>query len=222
MSRPAYPPRRSQWVGPGQVPRPVVALDIDGTIGVYHGHFLNFAEGWLGREMPDTREYRGGSLASFMGVSKTTYRRIKLAYRQGGMKRSMPAYPGAPELARALRRQGAEVWICTTRPYLHLSNIDPDTREFLRRNRIQYDGVLYGEHKYRDLCRLVLKSRIAGVLDDLPEMYRQAMDLGLPAVLRTQPYNEHVDPAVRVRSLYEAERLLLAFVDNYAKEAQSW
>lgn len=217
-ARPSYPPRRSQWVGPGQVPRPVVALDIDGTIGVYHGHFLNFAEDWLGKEMPPTYEYAGGSLHSFMGISKTTYRKVKLAYRQGGLKRSMPAYPGARELTVDLRKCGVELWICTTRPYLALSNIEPDTREFLRRNGVQYDAVIYGEHKYRQLVAHVGMGRVVGVLDDLPEMYAQAAQLGLAPLLRDQPYNRSVRPAYRVHDLHEARKALLERVEDYEEK----
>lgn len=215
--RPAYPPRRSNHVGPGQIPRPIVACDIDGTLGVYHGHFLAFAEAWLGKEMPPTYEYEGGPLCRFMGVSKETYRRVKLAYRQGGLKRSMPAYPGARELTTRLRRQGAEIWICTTRPYLRLDNIDPDTREWLRRSGVQYDGVIWGENKYRDLRSLVDPSRIVGVLDDLPEMYRQADDLGFRPILRTQPYNQNVQFVNRANDLYAASAVLTGRLRNYER-----
>lgn len=218
MKRPPYPPRRSRFPGPGQIDRPVVGLDIDGTLAPYHGHFLVFAEGWLGREMPPTYEYTGGSLAAFMGVSKATYRRIKLAYRQGGLKRSMPAYPGASELTRALRQRGAEVVICTTRPYLALSNIEPDTREWARRHGIQYDAFIFGENKYRDLRSLMGTGRIVGVLDDLPEMYDQAAALDLSPILKNQPYNQH-HSGDRVLGLYEAADVLLDRVRKYEEAA---
>ena len=177
--------------------KPIVAVDIDGTLGDYHTHFLRFASQWIGRDMPNPSDINPGlPLARFMGVSTSTYRACKLAYRQGGLKRSMPVYPGAAELSRGIRRAGAELWICTTRPYLRLDNIDPDTRHWLRRNRIQYDAVLWGEHKYRDLVRNVGIQRVASVLDDLPEMVAQAKTLGVRNVyLRDQPYNAHLGPA---------------------------
>lgn len=179
-----YPPRRAGFG------RPVFGIDIDGTLGDYHGHFLRFASGWLGREIP---EFAGGSLHSHMGVSKATYRQIKLAYRRGGLKRSMPVYEGAPEMVASLRKRGAVIVICTTRPYLQLDNLEPDTREFLRRNRIPHDSILSGEHKYRDLKAIYGKEHVVSVLDDLPEMCRQAENSGLPWVLRAQPWNEDTD-----------------------------
>lgn len=171
---------------------PVVALDIDGTLGDYHAHFTRFAEGWIGRKLPDPEANTGGvPFHKHLGISKSTYRQCKLAYRQGGMKRSMPVYEGVGELTRYIRSKGYQVWICTTRPYLRLDNIDPDTRHWLRvRAKVQYDGVLYGEHKYRDLKKAV-NGRVLMVVDDLPEMLEQAQSLGMRAVLRMQPYNNH-------------------------------
>lgn len=198
---------------------PILALDIDGTIGDYHGHFLRFAEPWLGKPMPSPEDINPGlPLHKHMRISKETYRKVKLSYRQGGMKRSMPAYPGAAKLTQVLRKHGAEVWICTTRPYLRLDNIDPDTRHFLRRNKIQFDAVLYGEHKYRDLVKRVDRSRIIGVVDDLPEMYDQATSLGLTAWLRDQPYNRHRQDAWRVDDLDSALVVLLTALGIWQHE----
>lgn len=181
-------PRRVAQAGPDTVLRPVVALDIDGTLAMYHTWFLWFAGMYIGRPMP--AGYDGSvPLHKFMGVSKTRYRQIKLAYRQGGLKRSMPVYPGARELAHSSRAAGAEVWVCTTRPYLRLDNIDPDTRHWLLRNRIQYDAVLFGEKKYADLRALVGSGRVVAVLDDLPEQVTAATTLGLPAWLAEREHN---------------------------------
>ena len=80
--------------------------------------------------------------------------------------------------------------MCTTRPYLHLSNIEPDTVHWLKRNRIQYDNILMGENKYRDLVFQYGRDRVVMVVDDLPEMLTQADQLGLPTVLRRQSHNE--------------------------------
>lgn len=175
---------------------PVVALDIDGTSGDYHGHFIRFAEGYLGRPLPSATQYTGGvPFHKYLGVSRETYNTMKLAYRQGGMKRSMPPYAGIGEFSRLVRKAGCQVWICTTRPYLRLDNIDPDSRHWLtKRAKIQYDAVLYGRHKYTDLKRAVGVERVVIVYDDLPAMIEQAMRLGMPACLRAQPYNYGWNP----------------------------
>lgn len=197
---------------------PVVALDIDGTLGDYHGHFIRFAEQYLGRELPDPYAVTNGiPLYKYLHISKATYRQVKLAYRQGGMKRSMPVYDGAEEITRLIRKMGCQVWICTTRPYLRLDNIDPDTRHWLRvRAKAQYDGVLFGEHKYRDLKHIV-GGRVLFVVDDLPEMLNQAIDLGMRTVLRKQPYNIgwYFRPDHYIDHLKELEDIFLQELENY-------
>lgn len=188
--------------------KPVVALDIDGTLGDYHGHFTRFAEQWVGRRMPDpTQNTDGVPLYKWLGMSKATYRQCKLAYRQGGLKRSMPCYDGSAEVVRHIRRRGAEVWICTTRPYLRLDTIDPDTRHWLRRNKIQYDGVLFGEHKYRRLHSIV-GDNVMFVVDDLPEMIEQAWQMSMLGLLRDQVYNRYYNEDVpRVTSSAEIREM---------------
>jgi hypothetical protein len=182
--------------------KPVVALDIDGTMGDYHKHFTMFAEMWTGRSMPDPKRMNPAQpFHQHLGMSKATYRQCKLAYRQGGMKRSMPPMFGCDTLTRELRRAGAEVFICTTRPYLRLDTIDPDTRHWLRRNHVQFDGLLYGEHKYRQLLTIVNRSRVIGVLDDEVDLCRRAADLFLPTYIKDAPYNRHTQEFQRVYAL---------------------
>lgn len=193
--------------------KPVVALDIDGNLGDYHGHFIRFASGYFDREFPDAEENNPGlPLWQFMGLTKPEYRECKLAYRQGGLKRTMPAYRGSDTLTADIRAAGAEVWICTTRPYLRLDNIDPDTREWLRRNKIQYDAVLFDRieekgSKYNELKRQA-GDRVCAIVDDLPEMLLLADQawpcdeaVAPPSIyLRDQPYNRHSISWKRVRS----------------------
>lgn len=189
--------------------KPIVALDIDGTLGDYHSHFIAFAEGWLGESLiPADKVNDGQPLYQHLGLARHTYQQIKLAYRQGGLKRTMPAYPWASGLTKWLRDIGAEVWICTTRPYMRLDNIEPDTVEWLRRNQIHYDALLFdtleGKYtKYRELARQAA-DRVVCIMDDLPEALQAAYTIwpngedGLlfpnarRVLLRDQPYNRYL------------------------------
>lgn len=187
---------------------PVFGIDIDGTLGDYHSHFIRFAEAYTGRELPDPKDINPAMpFSKFLGLGKPLYREIKLAYRQGGMKRSMPCYAGARELTVALRKGGAEIWICTSRPFNQLGNVDSDTRHWLKRHGIQHDQVLWGENKYRDLAKMA-KHRVAAVLEDLPEMCDQALSSDLTPLLRHQPYNSHYGQAVTVFDLPSAQYVM--------------
>lgn len=135
----------------------------------------------------------------------------------------MPVYPHAAELTRNLRKAGVEVWICTSRPHLQLGNVDPDTRHWLRRNGIQYDNLLWGENKYRDLAKAA-GVRVVTVLEDLPEMVDQAFQSHLSPIIRDQPYNRHKhegpkgEQLPRALSLEQAERLILTDLEIWKKE----
>lgn len=164
--------------------KPVVAVDIDGTLGDYHGHFLRFAAEWIGEGHgfdPGIYNYDGQMAFSTwcevtFGIDLATYRQIKLAYRQGGMKRTMRIWDGSYALCGAIRDAGAELWMTTTRPYLSLDNIVPDTVEWCRRHQIDYDGMLFDELKYEEFSKRIDPSRVVAVFDDLSEMYDAAND----------------------------------------------
>jgi hypothetical protein len=157
--------------------KPVVALDIDGTLGMYHLHFEEFAEKYIGRPIWADWKDKRGEFSDALGLEKELYRQIKLAYRQGGQKRTMPAFPHTAELVAAIREAGAEVWCCTTRPWQRLDNIDPDTREWFRRAGVEFDGVIFGENKYQELANIVGTERVAAILEDEPEQYVIACNL---------------------------------------------
>lgn len=171
---------------------PVVALDIDGTLADYYKHFEWFANLYMQPKTPITANWDFTSSDEFseaLNIDKNKYRDMKLAYRQGGMKRSLPAFEGAGQLVHNLRSEGIQVWICTTRPWQRLDNIDPDTQFWLNRIVGKVDGVIYGEDKYLDLIDIVGRDRILAVADDIPTNYVSAESLGLTAYLAEGEHN---------------------------------
>lgn len=171
-----------------RVVNPVVAIDIDGTLGDYHSHLARFAEEYMGRAV-DWGHDGTTEFSDSLGIEKELYRQIKLAFRQGGMKRSMPVYDGARRLIDTCHMLGAEVWMTTTRPWLRLDNVDPDTRFWLERHTLNYDALLYDEHKYKVLSELVDPDRIVAIVEDLPEQVTEARQLGLPVIQRWSRWN---------------------------------
>jgi hypothetical protein len=119
-----------------------------------------------------------GNFEDWMGLSRQAYRDAKLAFRQGGYKRYSPPWKGLDLLRdriTELRDQGkVEVWITTTRPWLRMDNVDPDTKFWLGNNFPCYDHLLFGENKYEDLSKIVDPKRVVAILEDLPEKYIEA------------------------------------------------
>lgn len=208
----------------GKFVRPVVAIDIDGTLANYHGHFLAFMQLYLDRALP--HEWDGsGDWEEYLGLSREEYREAKLAYRQGGWKRMMPMYSGARNLARECMMAGAELWITTTRPWLRLDSVDPDTREWLRRHDIPYDFLLYDDDKYGKLAKLVDEERVVAVLDDLPDQISRARevfgwDVG---ILRRNRHNRRLTESWEpvARHLPAAKEMILQRLGEWLKTHES-
>src|SRR5258708_2234575 len=142
--------------------RPVVALDLDGTLLDYHRHLLCFADDYLytyhmaepeKNPMYDGTEPFRDWFCRLYGVDVRTFRDIKLAYRSGGMKRTARSFAGAQELVRNVR-QVEEVYLTTTRPYMRLDNIEPDTRFWHEKHEYGFDELLRGESKYNPTTKV--------------------------------------------------------------------
>jgi len=191
---------------------PVVAVDIDGTLGNYHKHFVDFALEYFRPPHRVATMYAGEEsfkqwwLREFR-LGEKDWHDVKLAYRQGGMKRTMPIFPHARVMMNRIWALDIEIWVTTTRPYLSLDNIVPDTVEWLNRNAIPYEGILFDEDKYQQLVERVDPDRIVAVLDDLPEMCLAADEVigHHVSIMAATAYNRDVPWPTKLE-LKEADR----------------
>lgn len=203
--------------------KPIVAQDIDGSLGQYHSQLHQFLCQYFGRPLP--RHWDGtGNWEDHLGLTKAEYQDAKLAFRQGGFKRWMPTYPFAFEICEMVRTNGAELWMTTTRPFLRLDSVDPDTREWLSRNGIKYDHLLYDDDKYGRLSELVGSERVVAVIEDLPEQHERALELFGPdvAILLERSHNKSYRDSPRlgmnghiVTSLNEAALICIRNISEW-------
>lgn len=178
--------------------KPVVAIDIDGTLADYHAHFTWFSGSFLDRSIPERTFYTGAEPYKLwwcrtFKADPSTFHAVKLAYRQGGMKRTQPTFNGAAALVEGLRHRGAEVWLTTTRPHERYDRVDPDTREWMRRRGIEADALLFSENKMSELEARVGRQRVVAVVDDLVDVLRDAESQGWTPILRRTKYNRNVE-----------------------------
>lgn len=206
---------------------PVVAIDLDGSLGRYHDHFVWFLEtiyfpGY--RIGPLLWETQKGEFSKALGMDKAIYRDAKLAYRQGGLKRCMPTFADdhIPLSFRTIRELGVQIWITTNRPWMRLDNIDKDTKFWIDQNCGEVDGVIFSQEKYDDLIDNVGKDRILGVLDDLPENIIAARERNLNTAIRTGDHNHWWETSVLcppdVRRIYN----LSTFVHIVRQWKEEW
>jgi FMN phosphatase YigB (HAD superfamily) len=171
-----------------------VVWDIDGTLAEYHDHLGSMACEYWNQDWPDGHWDGSGEFEDWLGLTKAQYRQAKMAFRQGGYKRTMPVYADILPIYFTTRRwrslAQAELWIATHRPWMRLDNIDPDTQWWLQSREFDYDHLLFSEDKYADLVKQVDHERVIAVFDDLPEMVDRAIDLGLPARQVARPHNQ--------------------------------
>lgn len=205
--------------------RPVVAVDIDGTLGDYHTHFIEFAVEWLGAQVSsDVYKYGGVPrhrewFCKTFGVDVSTFRAIKLAYRQGGHKRTMPVWQGSKDFLEAIVRSGAELWLTTTRPHDRYDRVDPDTREWLRRHGLPFHGLLYDEDKMDALHERVAASRVVAVVDDEPEPLSRAEELfghNVP-ILRRTPYNRGIEAYSIADTIMDARKMVYQRIEHFGR-----
>ena len=107
-----------------------------------------------------------------------------------------------------VRGMGAEVWIATSRPWMRLDNIDPDTRHWLQRNSIPWDYMIYGDDKYHQLVDRVDRTRIVGVVDDLKDQCEEAAKATDDALVVFQPARTWNREDVWVRRFFGFDNIL--------------
>lgn len=203
--------------------KPIVALDIDGTLGEYHNHLLLFMRRYFNRDLQGGWTGSPEDWEEYLGLTREEYREAKLAFRQGGMKRTMPLIPGAAQLVGEVHARGAELWITTTRPWMRLDSVDPDTRHWLERQGLKYDHLLYDEHKYAKLAEIVDPDRVVFILDDLAEMVEEALNyfqFTTPYLLRrTHNLADQRVPARRiVQNLKDAQDKMIYNINEWSKK----
>jgi len=173
--------------------RPVVAVDIDGTLTQYHHDLAAMASAYWGTQFKPGHLWNGqGNFEDYLGLTHEQYQETKLAFRQGGFKRWATPQPGAIDFMHNLARLDVEIWITTTRPWNRLDSVDPDTRFWMDRHNIKYDHLLYDDHKYMRLAELVDPQRVVACVDDLPPMLQEAFwafGTRVPIQIR-RPHNE--------------------------------
>jgi hypothetical protein len=203
--------------------KPVIAVDIDGTLGDYHNSFVTFAAQWLNKWPDRMYDYAGHMphgdwFTRCFNVDRTTFRAIKLAYRQGGMKRIMPIYAGASAFMNGAFRKDCEVWITTTRPWERFDRVDPDSRHWLEKHDIPFHVLMYDEDKVNQLWQRVDPRRVVMVLDDQADILKEVARLINPGapVMFSGPHNAQATwGGRRVSNFKEAGLLLDVLLANW-------
>jgi phosphoglycolate phosphatase-like HAD superfamily hydrolase len=173
---------------------PVVAVDIDGVLNDYPRSFLRWVEkrpGMLGVR-PGLRTSGWATLRELRDdVGPRKFLELKDSYRESGAKRDQGVRPGAKELLDGLRSNGLPVVLLSKRPYWRFYRIYADTLEWLERNGLFADAVLFHPEKHRQILESFPK--LLAMIEDDPRVAEEVRAAGYDVVLVRSELNEGID-----------------------------
>ena len=185
----------------------IVGVDIDGVLADYPRSFVDFINEELGTnytmDMVDSYD-----IYECLGIPTEVGVKLKDKYRQSGRKRFIPVCEGAKEMLQWMRDQGYKIMLLTARPYDKYKRIFADTMEWLEKNNLPYDSILFDEDKEERLLKEFGRDKIEFFIDDVVSNTNTISRLGVPCYLITRPYNvgkELAEGVIRIDELKGVE-----------------
>lgn len=122
-------------------------LDLDGVLNNYPKCWLNF----LWENYPDRkfiREYINDLNKIKHQIPYQVYKDLKWEYRESGYKENIPADTNAEMLCAKLNSMGFHICIITSRPIKEHPSLFKQTVNWLNKNHIYYDDLIFDEDKH--------------------------------------------------------------------------
>jgi hypothetical protein len=137
----------------------IVIIDIDGVIASWPETFINFVN-------IHTDNYFNNYSTMKKTVDRKLLIELKEKYRLSGWKSDMKMLFQANEFIDYLKDEGYTVVIITARPYKIYNRIYSDTINFLDKNKIKYDAIIWEQEKEKYIIEHFNKNQIAFCVDD--------------------------------------------------------
>lgn len=152
---------------PQLVNHPCCIIDIDGVLADYPKFYYE----WCIKNFYPEHSLQEFALL-YRDMPLLSREELKKKYRQSGAKRDVTLVPGAKELLDCVRRRSAlKIILMTNRPYADHYRIYPDTLEWLAKNELQFDGIIWSRDKGVDALKNFKNTMWA--VDDNPENVRR-------------------------------------------------
>ena len=186
----------------------VAIIDIDGVLADYPRCIMDYIHRKTGIAPMDIGTYdiyyEYGKVLGHAEVE-----RLKHEFRESGEKRNIPVLPGALELLKGLNNRGYYIAILSSRPVSRYKRIMGDTLEWLNKNNLPYNGVLWDEEKdYKSIAKIP-NVRFA-VEDNLKFAINLAKYIDLVFLIDKKKYNQTQEDLPRnIIRVGELEDILL-------------
>ncbi len=144
----------------------IVGVDIDGVLADYPYHFVNFINEKIGTN------YKPEDITTYdlyygcLGLPVQIVKNLKDEFRQSGQNRYIPLIKGAKDFLKELQEDGYRIVLLSARPYKKYKRIFADTQEWLKKNKLVHDAILWDEDKCERLIREYGKDNVKFFIED--------------------------------------------------------
>lgn len=181
----------------------IVGIDIDGVLADYYSHFIDYLNCKLSTAY-NISDLKCPNVKDSFHINGIDYEHIKDAYRQNGEYKNIAAVNGAKELLDAFKTAGYQIALLTSRPYIVYKRLFADTIEWLNKNSIKYDIILFDENKNAVLYRN-FGDRVKFFIEDELEKANNIASMGVKTYLLDRCYNQGAirENVFRIKSLLD-------------------
>lgn len=186
---------------------PCVLIDIDGVLADWDAGFYGWVSSCTGVTFSALDDLLPpGSASSRMtaysarkwyeAAGLQVQEEVKRKFRQSGAKAELALLPGAKELLYLVRQcSQLKIVLLTNRPYAEHYRIYPDTLEWLEKNGLPYDAIVWAHDKGLEAVRQF--KNIAWAVDDKPRNVARLREAGVTTV-HLNPSDPEADTATFV------------------------
>ena len=118
----------------------VCFLDVDGVLNFYPQCWIDYINMKLNKEIKTLDEAKNV-------LSYKTYTDLKRDYRESNYKRNLKIRKGADAFSHFLKKKGYKIIIITRRPFEEHPGLIDGTIEWLKKNHILFDELLFERNK---------------------------------------------------------------------------
>ncbi len=190
---------------------PCVLVDIDGVLSDYPRCFYKWFAGtrWITIAKAEM---------DYHSLALDEKESVKRAYRQSGAKANLGVLPGAKAMLDKIRESGLKIILLTNRPYAEHCRIYADTLEWLEKNDLKYDAIIWARDKGFEAVKNF--KNVCWAIDDTFANAERLKEAGIPTIF-VSPSNDQFDTRSLLNIMLTCKDIKKLATDweNYTQEA---
>ena len=179
----------------------ICIFDIDGVLNNYPDCYVDFVNEQLKENFNSLIEIKDS-------ICYSDYKYIKELYRTSGYKENLPVKLFAKELLQELKIRGYYIIILSSRPVDKYNELIIQTTNWLKKNNLEYDYLMFGEEKHLDIIQKF--GTVEFIVEDNRKFANNIAKHGYKVYLLDNKYNqgETEESIKRIKSLNEIYEIL--------------